>query len=80
MAETKVLPCDCTSAFLFRVKCGGTKSDLKPTCPIPFINRENGAKSQDDRYGKGLRLHNVCKVKGKTVAHCCTVCGKRKVV
>lgn len=32
---------------------------------------------QDDRYGKGKRVHNKCQGKNKHLGHYrCTVCGK----
>lgn len=77
MPNTRVQDCNCVSVEQFSVKSAGTKQDLRPTTPIPWMNRENGAKYQDAKYGKGMRLHNI-RVKGKELGATCTVCGNRK--
>ena len=35
------------------------------------------SKYQDERYGKGLRVHNLCGAKNKDKARC-TVCGRER--
>lgn len=37
-------------------------------------------KFQDNRYGKGLRVHNPCKLTGDIEGLRCSVCGKEKPI
>ena len=79
MAKTQVRDCDCVSSILIVVKSAGAKKDACPRTEIPWFNRENGAKFQDGKYGKGRRLHNVTD-SSKSPQATCTVCGKHKQV
>lgn len=78
-SNTKVLPCDCTSATELTVKSAATKFEMAPKGEIPWQNRTNGAEYQDKKYGKGNRLHNIRR-KGSVIGATCTVCGRRKVL
>jgi hypothetical protein len=73
---TKVLPCDCTGITEFKVKSAGDRSGFRWIVPVPFYNRNNGARFQDAQYGLGRRIHNVSEKDGNKSF--CTVCGKLK--
>lgn len=81
MALTKILPCDCLAVFVVIVKQAGAKTEQCPRWEVPWYNRENGAKYQDAKYGKGMRLHNerfVTKTR-KHIGWTCSCCGKPKL-
>lgn len=69
--STEIRSCNCENVFAFQA--GSGIRTTRPLVEIPFFARDRGAKFQDDRYGKGMRVHNV----GKKIARC-TVCGKEK--
>lgn len=77
MAKTKVMPCDCTSITIIKVKAAGDRSGARWEAAVPFHTRANGAEFQDKKYGKGMRLHNLTD-KQKEAKASCTVCGKVK--
>lgn len=78
--NTAVAPCNCVAGGVIHVKSAGQNKNIAPVVTnLPFKDRENGAKFQDSAYGKGLRLHNVRRAKGKEIGLCCTVCGKQSL-
>lgn len=70
-----VASCDCVSMGVVIVKSAGQKKGPNHMMTnIPFHTRGNGAEFQDQRYGKGRRLHNI----NRNGTLTCTVCGRRK--
>ena len=76
---TIVESCPCVGVQDFYVKSAGTKMELRQKATVPYHTRNNGADYQNQKFGNGMRLHNIG-VKGSTKTHTCTVCGKRKSV
>lgn len=74
MCETMISDCDCTGADKLIVSIGQKQ---KVEGVIPWYSRTRGVEYQEEKFGKGNRLHNVDRAK-KTKT--CTVCGKRKVL
>lgn len=78
----RIMRCSCVTAGTIWVKSGVVQK-RKPECPhmeVPFHTRERGAMFQDERYGKGMRLHNP-RFGGKPKkfdGYVCTVCGTVK--
>lgn len=79
MASTKVMPCDCTSVLSVIAKQAGAKTEQCFRFEIPWFNRTNGVKFQDEQYGAGQRLHNDRSKAGKHLGWTCTCCGRAKL-
>lgn len=78
---TVVKHCGCTGVQDFEVKSAGGKarSGVRPKQTVPWMTTNAGAAYQDEKYGKGMRLHNIG---GKTATKTatCTVCNKQTTV
>lgn len=80
----RVMDCNCVTIGVIVVKSGvAQKSTTAPRIQpehVPFHTRTAGAAYQDQKHGRGMRLHNP-RFAGKPrdfVGYTCTVCGRQK--
>lgn len=80
LEQPRAMECQCVGMAFIEIKSPGLASGMNPPFLIPseFHTRNSGAQFQDQRYGRGMRLHNPGYSKGKFKTLTCTVCGKVK--